>query len=328
MSRPTLIFGGGLLGINFGIAGEINIDELLEYMKTSTTPIGRIDTARLYPVTNPGLSEKLLGDAAASDQGFTVDTKIKVEASRDGRGTLTREAIDASVETSLQTLRVEHVGVLYCHYPDSVTPLEETAAALNHHFKQGHFKQLGLANFSPHQVEKFVQICETRGFVKPTVFQGQYNPLYRRPEQSILPILRKHGISFNAYSPLAGGFLTGKLTYLEDLKGTRFDHGSPMGAVYRKLYDKPPMDLAIRHLHKAIQTYNLENRESAMTMTEVSLRWIVYHSMLGGGDGVILGASTVSQLGDNLRDIEKGPLPRVIAETVNRMWEMVEAEAP
>lgn len=59
--------------------------------------------------------------------------------------------------------------------------------------------QLGLANYSVEQVEEFVKVSEENGFVKPSVYQGQYNAVCRHPEENLLPALRKHGIAFNAY---------------------------------------------------------------------------------------------------------------------------------
>lgn len=92
------------------------------------------------------------------------------------------------------------------------------------------------------------------GYVKPSVFQGQYNLLCRTYETTLFPLLRQHGIAFMAYAPLAGGMLTGKVTLLsnpEALKGTRFEVSKDnlMGMAGRNWYDKPAFHDASKSPH-------------------------------------------------------------------------------
>lgn len=166
-----------------------------------------------------------------------------------------------------------------------------------------------------------MEVCEEKGLVKPSVFQGQYNALSRRPEEDLIPVLRKYGIVFNAYSPLAGGFLTGKLTSGEDVTNTRFSADSKMGAAHQSWYDKPLMHKAVRNLQEIIRPLNL-------SLTEVAVRWLVYHSSLGLDDGIIFGGSKISQLEGNLGDLKKGPLDPELVDEIQKMWETVQSEAP
>ena len=125
---------------------------------------------------------------------------------------------------------------------------------------------------------------------------------------------------YNAYSPLAGGFLTGKPT-LGSTQGTRFEPGSKMGAAHAKWYDKPVMHAAIRDLQEALSPRGL-------SLSEVSMRWLAYHSMLREEDGIIIGGSKFFQIQQNVRDVAKGPLDKGVMEMVENLWEHVKDEAP
>ncbi|KAI4136857.1 MAG: hypothetical protein LQ341_005408 [Variospora aurantia] len=101
-----------------------------------------LDTAAAYPLPAVGASERMLGAIKASDRDFIINTKILITEDGPGKGSLKKEAINESVQRSLSTLRVPNVNVLYCHAPDTITPVEETAAALHDHWNKGHFKQV------------------------------------------------------------------------------------------------------------------------------------------------------------------------------------------
>lgn len=110
-----------------------------------------------------------------------------------------RDKILESVETSLKELKVSQTNIYYLHMPDRTTPLEETLEAINEAYKAGKFKKFGVSNFSPDEVEQTLQICKEKGYVKPTVYQGQYNAVVRGFEKGLFPILRENGIAFYAY---------------------------------------------------------------------------------------------------------------------------------
>lgn len=109
---------------------------------------------------------------------------------------------------------------------------------------------------------------------------------------------------YYAYSPLAGGFLTGKVTFAAnaecELHRTRF-HGASTFEPYADKYDTQKMHDAVRALKKVCD-------EEKVSLQEASLRWLIFHSKLGEGDAVILGATKVGQLESNVRDARKGPL--------------------
>jgi len=318
MSFPELIFGTSTVGTSFTTKEDVLT--VVEALKKAS--VSRVDTAGRYPPTRPGESQKLLGQARVAEQGFTIDTKIALVGS-DPSGSLSPAAIEKSIAESLASLGVNKVNVLYCHAPDYATPLEDQAAACDKYYKLGNFNYLGVSNFKPEMIEKWMEISNEKGYIKPSIYQGQYNLFCRGYEQTLFPVLRKHGMHFAAFSPLAGGFLTGKLTQstkTEDLAGTRFESGNVMGRALRHWYDKPSMYKGLESLEQLCKKYDTP-------MDEASLRWLVYHSILNAGDGVILGASKVAQVEGNLVAISHGPLPDDFAKGLDDLWEVVKDEA-
>lgn len=137
----------------------------------------------------------------------------------------------------------------------------------------------------------------------------------RDDEAELIPLLRQHNCVYYAYSPLAGGFLTGKVTFAtnaeSELHRTRWD-GASIFQPYADRYNRQTMHDAIRALKKVCD-------EEGVSLQEASLRWLVWHSKLGEADAVILGATKVHQLESNVRDARKGPLSDRVKEAVESM---------
>ena len=136
----------------------------------------------------------------------------------------TPEKVAESIAASISALKIPKVHVMYLHAPDRTVALEKTCRAMNDAFLEGKFEKFGLSNYSPEEVEQIVEICEANRWVKPTVYQGHYNAIARIAEDVLIPTLRKHGISYYAYSPGAGGMFSGKVNQTSvDEPGTRWD---------------------------------------------------------------------------------------------------------
>jgi len=88
---------------------------------------------------------------------------------------------------------------MFLHVPDRQTPFEDVAEAMDKAFRQGKFKNFGLSNYSPVEVQQFIDICEEKGFVKPSIYEGHYNAIVRGGEKELIPLLRKHNMAFFAY---------------------------------------------------------------------------------------------------------------------------------
>ncbi|KAF2477646.1 Aldo/keto reductase [Lindgomyces ingoldianus] len=320
MSPPKILMGTGLWGDETSKEVVTKLAEVLKELK-----IKEIDGAALYPITNPGQSEKLIGECGYVENGFLVDSKILHFGG--GEGTLSKAAIERSLDQSLANIKTDKLHILYCHGPDKETPIAEQVATLDAEYKKGKFEKLGVCNFPIEMLEQYLKTAEEKGYIKPSVFQGQYNLLCRGYEARLLPLLRKHNISFVAYSPLAGGYLTGKLTFstgTEDLKETRFNVSDTnyMGMAYRNWYDKPSMHSAVRKMEGLCKAHGVQ-------MSDAACRWVLHHSILDGehGDGVIIGPRTLAQLAKYAESYKQGPLTDELAKELSDVWEIVKEDA-
>ncbi|KAI1781268.1 Aldo/keto reductase [Hypoxylon cercidicola] len=312
--HPIIYFGTSTFGSSHvpALQDETIVSQFLDALRDGG--ICQIDTAARYPPDNHGASERMLGRVKAHARGFTINTKV-LFAGNNSAGTLSREAVRKSVANSLESLHADKLGILYAHTTDDATPLEEQAEALNEQYQKGLCEKIGISNFPLDVLKSFLAICEERGYAQPSVYQGQYNLICRGPEKELLPFLRARGMAFNAYSPLGGGFLTGNLTR-GAAEGTRLR--SAYGAHFARWYDRPAFHAAVRALLDAIEPLGIRPSEAA-------LRWVAYHSALGDADGVILGATKAEHLGQNLRDIEKGPLPREVVDVIADIGRTIDA---
>ena len=147
-----------------------------------------------------------------NDGSFLIDTKWAGGMSPP----MTAERVLEDAKDSVAKLG--KVGTFYFHFPDPSTPVEEQLAGVDEAYKAGLFTRFGLSNYQPGQVQEVYDVAKAKGYVLPTVYQGMYSPVNRKTEE-LLPLLRRLGISFNAYSPLAGGFLTKTRGYVQQGKG-------------------------------------------------------------------------------------------------------------
>jgi len=272
-----------------------------------------LDSARIY---GSGTTETILSDVGYEAQGFIMATKVP------GRtpGCQSAENVQKYVELSLQALKTNKVDILYLHSPDRATPFEETYKAIDEEYKKGRFQRFGISNFSVEDVKQFIKIAEEKGYVKPTVYQGQYNLVVRGGEEQLFPLLKKHGISFYAFSPIAGGFLVDS-SKPENAVG-RFDPNVTLGQMYRKKYYKESHFKALEVLKEVGKKHNF-------TVSEIALRWLAHHSQLKGtdGDAIIVGGSKLDRLQPALADLEKPALPADVLKAIDEVWEIVKGDA-
>ena len=139
-----------------------------------------------------------------------------------------------------------------------------------------------------------------------------YNLIIRESEKKLIPLLRKHGIAFHAWQSLAAGFLSGKATTGSGVEGTRYDAAHPFSPFVRKKYDRPEYHAAVGKLLDAIEPHGI-------AATDAALRWMCYHSALGSGDGIILGASKLEQVRRNAEAVERGPLPEDVVTAIEEI---------
>ncbi|KAF9172904.1 hypothetical protein BGX21_007978 [Mortierella sp. AD011] len=269
-----------------------------------------IDTARSYCW---GDTEKVLGQLTVGD--FSISTKVW-PAIPNAHGA---ENLSRVLRESLVNLNVPKVDIFYLHAPDYTTPFEVTAKAIDGLYREGLFERFGLSNYASWEVALIYKICEQNGYVLPTVYQGMYNPLARSVVPELLPCLKKLNISFYAYNPIGGGLLTGKYKFEDQIiEGGRYDPKTAFGQYFRERYWNKLNLEGVQILDKAAKANNL-------TLVEATLRWMKHHSGLEAKDGVIIGASSLVHLDENLKDLEKGPLPQEVLEAFDQAWEHVMA---
>jgi len=275
-----------------------------------------IDTARVY---GSSTTESILSELRCEEQGFLIHTKINPFFPF----ALNTTNLTKSLAQSLSALQTTKVHVLYLHAPERATPLEETLSAVNEVYKQGHFDEFGLSNYPANEIAQIVQICTERGYVRPTVYQGLYNLLVRSCEKDLFPVLRRYGIKFLAYSPVAS-FLVPEMN--KDVSVPhygRFDPATPVGRFYRAMFFKESYFKALDSLKEAGKQYNL-------TITEIAIRWLVHHSQISAryNDGVVLGGNNLQHVKQNLEYAERPPLPEDIVKLAQDVWELIKADAP
>jgi len=272
-----------------------------------------IDTARAYPIGRGGTAEALLGSKELR-LGTWANTSTKVSSFMPGSHRARN--IENSINKSLAALDVESTDIMYLHAPDRATSFEETCAAMNKAYEEGKFERFGLSNYSVADVKEIITICERNGYVRPSVYQGQYNPVCRNAEDELFTLLRDNNIAFYAYSPSACGFFSGKVSRASSKKkGSRWNIKSPLGAKYSR-------DYFHEALFSAAQVVINQAAKHGISGHAAALRWTVWHSDLQAerGDSVIIGASSLKQLEENLDILEQGPLPDTLLETVEGIW--------
>lgn len=274
-----------------------------------------VDTAYMY---GEGKTEVYLGNMKDSvDPKFLYATKANPW---EGKG-LGPASVRQQLETSLLHLKRDSVDIFYLHAPDHQTSLSETLGAVKSLHEEGKFLELGLSNFSSWLVAEVVNVCKQEGCVTPTVYQGMYSALTRMVEKELLPCLRYHGIRFYGFSPLGGGLLTGKHRMGDETKNEpgRFFGATNWNALYRDRYWKPEYFKAVTDIARCLNsTYG----EGEVSVAEAAYQWLYHHSALKGelGDGVVVGASTVRQLDQNLKFTTKGPLHNDVVKTIEGVW--------
>lgn len=301
----TMTFGEQVFGTD--------VRDMLQYfMSLGHT---EIDTAYVY---NHGESERLIGAEMGQPGAGSLKIATKVNPRITGR--LDKEAVLTQFTESLIRMNTDHADTLYLHFPDPATPMESALEACAGLYGQGKFRRLGLSNFPAWMVSQACHICESHGWMRPSVYEGLYNALSRNAERELDSALTHYGMSFYAYNPLAGGILTDKYSGGKGMiqKG-RFTYRPN----YQQRYWKESYFEAAGRIRNACGPYDIG-------VAEAAYRWLAYHSMLKPerGDGIIIGASRPAHLKQNMAFLGKGKLPEDVAQAVEEAWEISRADAP
>ncbi|MFI5084773.1 MAG: aldo/keto reductase [Actinomycetales bacterium] len=253
-----------------------------------------IDTADVY---SAGVSESIIGrwlarhpDAA---DGLVIASKgrFPMGGGPNDLGT-SRRHLGRALDSSLARLGVEHLDLYQLHAWDPITPLEESLAFLDDAVSSGKISYYGFSNFTGWQLTKAVHVARAHGWHPPVTLQPQYSLLVRGIEHEIVPAALDAGIGLLPWSPLGGGWLSGK--YRRDV--------SPEGAT--RLGENPTRGMEAWEGRNAdpktweiVDAVNAVALDRGVSASQVSLAWLAERP---GVTSVILGARTTGQLADNL----------------------------
>ncbi|KAL3479768.1 NADP-dependent oxidoreductase domain-containing protein [Aspergillus californicus] len=291
-------------------------NKCLDYLQQQG--FNEIDTARTYI---DGEQEAFTAQANWKERGLTLATKWYPKTPGAHKPNVLRE----NLEKSLKELGTNQVDIFYLHAPDRSVPFAETLEAANELHREGKFVQLGLSNFTAFEVAEIVTICNERGWVRPTIYQGMYNAITRSIEIELIPACKRYGIDIVVYNPLAGGIFSGKYKTKDIPAEGRYSDKAASGSMYRKRYFRDATFDALAIIEPVVQKHGL-------TLPETALRWVHHHSALNikdnGRDGIIVGVSSFAQLESNLKDVQKGPLPEEVVEALDKAWLITKATTP
>jgi len=282
----TMTFGGE--GGFWGNIGKLQQDSVNELMKTVVdSGINFIDTANVYSY---GLSEKLLGqslkDVGINRNELVIATKVR---GRMGEGKnyvgLSRFHIFQSIDESLQRLQMDHVDILYVHGVDPKTPVEETVRALNDVVLTGKVRYVAVCNWPAWMVMKAIGIAEKHGWNKFIGLQYYYSLTSRDIEREVLPLAIDQNLAVMPWSPLAGGFLSGKYTR----------NNEKAGDSRRDVFDFPPVNK--EKAYDIIDVISDIGKQYNVSAAQVALAWV---RLQKGITSTIIGAKNIDQLKDNV----------------------------
>jgi aryl-alcohol dehydrogenase-like predicted oxidoreductase len=254
-----------------------------------------IDTADVY---NAGTSEEIIGRWLADRPADVRDRAVIATKGRFPMGDdvndlgLSRRHLQRALDDSLRRLGVDCVDLYQVHSWDPVTPLEETLGTLDDFVRTGKVRYVGLSNYTGWQVQKTVALARERGWESPVTLQPQYNLLTRELEWEIVPSCLDAGLGLLPWSPLGGGWLTGKYTQDERPTGdTRLGDDPNRGV---EAYDRRS---SVQRTWDVVAAVRKVAEGRGVTMAQVALAWLVDRPAV---TSVILGARTTEQLEDNL----------------------------
>lgn len=260
--------------------------------------INFLDTADVYSrwlEGNPGgVSEEIIGSwmkkSGQSRDKLVIATKVR---GRMGSGPndegLSRQHILNAVDDSLRRLQTDYIDLYQVHFPDQETPLEETMQVLNDLVRWGKVRYIGCSNYPAWLLTKSLWISDVNGFARYDSLQPHYSYVHRAEfERELQSLCLDQGIGVIPYSPLAGGFLTGK--YRRDSELPQSDRAEGI----RTRYMNEPGFAAVDELERVGQ-------EKGATIAQTAISWVLTNPAVSSA---IIGANSKSQLRDTIKGAE------------------------
>jgi aryl-alcohol dehydrogenase-like predicted oxidoreductase len=271
--------------------------------------VNLFDTADVYSY---GESEEALGravkEAGTRRDAIIIATKVRSamsEAAGAGTGDvnnvgLSRQHIMAACEASLRRLGTDYIDLYQVHGWDVLTPMEETLRALDDLVRQGKVRYLGCSNWAARHLARSLSLAQAHDRERFVSLQAYYSLVGRDLEHELLPLCREEGVGVLVWSPLSGGFLSGKY---------RRDNPNPEGA-RRSGFNFPPVDE--ERGFDAVDALEQIAKQKGASVAQVALAWLLAQP---GVTSIIIGANKLSQLEDNLKAVDV----QLSAEEIERL---------
>jgi aryl-alcohol dehydrogenase-like predicted oxidoreductase len=272
ISVSRVILGCG----NFGGVGSapaffgqgIPRDEAFRIMDAAwELGITTFDTADAY---GGGRSETWIGEWLGAKGpevrgAVTIETKTFNPVTEGGDRGLSRHRIRRQIDTSLQRLGLERVSLYMAHAPDPDTPVEETLSAFDELVRAGKVGAIGASNVSAEELAEAVEISELEGLARYEWVQNSFSLLERGDAETVFPVCHEHGLGYEAFGPLAGGWLAGRYR-----RGEGYPEGSRMTQRpegYRRFESAETFD--------ALEAFEREAVERDVSMAGLALGWLL-----------------------------------------------------
>ena len=279
----AMTFGGRGASSEIGV---VQVDEAREFIATCIEAgVNLFDTADVY---GGGLSEEVLGQALREHRDTVViATKCFMPSGQGAnqRGS-SRSHIVASCEASLRRLRTDWIDLYQVHLIDELTAPEVTSRALDELVRSGKVRYVGCSNYSAWHVMRALATADARGLERFASLQAYYSLLARELEHEHLPMCRAEQLGLIVWSPLAGGFLAGKIS-----------RDAPPAPGTRLAVRDAPGELDCARLHDILDVLRRVAADRRVSVAQVALNWVRSRR---GVSSVLVGARNVAQLSENL----------------------------
>jgi aryl-alcohol dehydrogenase-like predicted oxidoreductase len=281
----TMTFGGKGFWTNIGTLDQSVADGIVA--RALDAGVNFIDTADVY---SEGLSEEITGQAMKNSgrprSDIVLATKVygQMGPARNDRGASRGHIMDG-VKASLKRLGTDYIDLYQIHCTDPITPVEETVRAMEDLVRQGHVRYWGISNWAAWRIAKALGIADKGGWARPVTLQAYYTIAGRDLERDIVPLLEEEKLGLMVWSPLAGGFLSGKYSR---------DGGGPNDA-RRVVFDFPPLNKD--RAFDCIDVMREIAEAHGVSVARVALAYVLHKQFVMS---VIIGAKTIEQLDDNL----------------------------
>lgn len=285
----TMTFGGKGWAKMIGTLNQDAVDKVMK--RSIDAGINFLDTANVY---SEGWSEELTGQSIRN-LGFKRDDLVLATKVRGTMGPgpndsgLTRKHILSQVEASLRRLQTDYIDLYQVHSFDPLTPMEETIGTLDDLVRSGKVRYIGASNYAAWQLMKALGISR---YTQQAVFvslQAYYTVAGRDLEREVIPLLTDQKLGLLVWSPLAGGFLSGKFRRgAAGVEGTR-----------RTGFDFPPVNK--ERAYDIVDVLDPMAKAKKSSVAQLALSWLLHQPAV---TSVIIGANTMEQLEDNLKSVD------------------------